>query len=249
MKQTPTPVLVTPRGVQVAAPPPPLQTGGGSMPQKSLAAQGQLVNLSIPAGTSIPLVIAGDNFYFIVSTAPASALIQVRPRGGNFNEYQQGTGLNLRATGATFDMLEVKNVSANPQVVSIWVGFGEYIDNRLILAGSQIQAVVNPTYPTPGTTTTINIPDLSGSSFTDINGKLWLAISRVSIEMTNFATGTDYILQGYNSAVNNGPGVLAVLARTSLIFGVSGNYSISNGGGATNLIVSEVYNAVPPTGL
>lgn len=222
-----------------------LNSGGGAQVALTTSQTGQNWQTSIPAGGTVPVPISGNNFYVTISTAPGANPLLFRVRDGVFNPFPQGTGLDLVPSKQTFDLLEIKNPTANPQTVQIWIGFGGYIDRRLILAGSTTQQIAFPTNPTAGGTASINFNDLSGAPFTDINGVGWLALNRVAIFATNFDAATDYIIQKQLSAINNGPGILGLLARTSLQLPVSGNYCIDNGGGVINVVASEIYNAIP----
>jgi|HubBroStandDraft_2_1064218.scaffolds.fasta_scaffold00568_22 hypothetical protein len=208
-----------------------------------------LINIAIAAGQTIPIPQAGNQFYFVVAQAPVvvQPFIQGATPGAAVT-YSQGTGMRS-APGSEFSNLNVTNPNANSTVISLFVGFDGFIDNRLIEVSSGVSQVAHPVLSVPASTTTVNIPDLSGGAFTDIDGNSWLAISRVSIQMTNFASATDYLLQAYGAATNSGPAILGCLARTSLILNVDGNYAVSNGGGLINMVVSEIYNAISPTGI
>lgn len=229
----------------VAAEVPRNATGQDSDGQSFASASSRQIAMSIAAGATLPFPGKSSYFYFDALSAGLEARVYKNGSPSLQNTYAQGTGLNFQP--GTFDTLEIFNPNAFAVVFSVRVGFGNFIDNRSILGGAANLPVANPTYPTPGTTTTINIPDLSGSAFADINGTIWLALNRISLEVTNFATSTDLILQKAGAAVNNGPGVIGILSRTSLLLNLAGNYAISNGGGATNCIVSEIYNAIPPS--
>lgn len=230
-----------PIGVVTATPAP---TNVGT--QQLASASSRQVAQLIAAGGTFPIVGKGSYFYFDTLSSAIQARPYVNGTPGLFNTYSQGTGLNLSDT--PFDQVELYNPNAFAVVYSIRVGFGDFIDNRVIIGGGTVQAVAYPTYPNPGgSEATIAINDLSGQSFADINGTLWLALNRIAIVATNYATATDYILQKSGALTNNGPGIVGILARTSLYLPVSGNYSVSNGGGVNNLTISETYNAIPPT--
>ena len=193
----------------------------------------------IPAGATISLAAPGNTFYLITATNN----LFVRPENGVFSEYAQGTGENCEF----FSRLEIENRSANNAVALIFVGWQNFIDNRLILASSSTPNVANPTYPTANASPTVNIPDLSGGSFNDLNGKKWLALNRVCILVFNLDAAANYLLQ--KASATNGSGVAAAncFPLTPLRFEFSGNYRITNGAGGANInaIVSEVYQAIP----
>lgn len=196
--------------------------------------------LVIPAGQVGAVPIAGTTFYVTVATAP----VDIRPLNGVFSRYVQGQGLKVQTVNA-FPALEVKNPNANAVVVQVFVGFDDMIDNRLILANTGQQLVANPTYPTASAAANIDILDLSGGPFTDINGEQWLALQREAIYVFNPDAGVTLLLQEFGSVVANGPAVAVIYPVTSLRYAAGGNYTINVGGGNINAIVSELYQAIP----
>jgi hypothetical protein len=193
----------------------------------------------IPAGQTISLNAPGTNFYVVTATANLS----IRPENGVFSTYSQGTGENCDR----FSYVEIRNDTAQSIVCLIFIGWENFIDNRLILNAATTPNVANPTYPLPNVSSTVNIPDLSGGSFTDINGKKWLATSRVCILVFNLDAGTTYLLQKADATTANGVAVGAIYPVTPIRFEFSGNYRITTGSGGANInaIVSEVYQAFP----
>lgn len=206
------------------------------------ARSSQQINNIVQAGQTIPVPCNGNQFYVLFS----SANIDIRPSGGVFNEYTQGTGLNLPDINA-FSLLEVKNNTNAAVVFALFVGFDGFIDNRLILANNLTPQVAYPTYPVASAATQINITDRSGQAFDDINGNHWYAIQRQAIMVFNPDTGVTLLLQKSGSAVSNGPAVGVIYPQTSLNFPIVGDYTISVGGGNVNAIVSEIYTSLPAT--
>lgn len=196
-------------------------------------------NTIIAAGDTLPIPAAGDYFYLTF----AGAALNIRPAGGNFNEYVQGTGLALK-NGNTFNQLEVQNTNAFPVVAQIFVGFDEFIDKRLILNQVQQPSVAYPTYPTANSATSVAIKDLSGTSFNDINGNSWIAISRAGIYISNLDGGVTLLLQHKGATGATGVAVLGIQPLTSIVYPCAGDYALNNGGGAINAIVSEIYSAI-----
>lgn len=196
----------------------------------------------VPAGGTLEVPAAGTQFYLIFSTAA----LNIRPSGGVFSPYQQGTGLQLVEANA-FNLIEVQNLNAGPVVFQLFIGFDQFIDNRLVLDQSLTPTVAYPTYPVASAGTAVAINDLSTLSFTDINGKKWFAIQRLSIIVCNPDTGVTLNLQKSAAATSNGPSIAVIYPQTSLNLPVSGNYSLSTGGGAINAIVSELYQAIAAT--
>lgn len=218
-----------------------VNTQGAALPDKKNRTS-LFINASIPANSTQTYAAPGTQFYVLA----ASAAINIRPAKGSFNSYNIGQGLNLDEINA-FSALEVQNPTANPIAVSIFVGFDSFIDNTLILNNATNPSVAFPTYPTANAAATININDLSGTGFTDINGKKWIAVNRVAILVFNTDSGATYLIQKSGSAVSNGPAIGAVFPLTAIRLDVSGNYTMATGGGNINVVVSEIYNAIPAT--
>jgi hypothetical protein len=194
--------------------------------------------MSIPAGQTQRAMLAGTQAYLVVATAP----VNMRPAGGDFSQYSQGTGI---AASNAFQNVEIQNFQTYPVVISLWVGWDSFIDNRLIIANPQSANIVFPTYPTPLTAAYCNIVDLSGGPFKDINGGQWLALGRVSILISNLTSGT-YLLSQYSpSGALLGPSV-GIIPPTPLPirYDIGGNYTV-NTGASLNMIISEVYNSIP----
>jgi hypothetical protein len=54
-------------------------------------------------------------------------------------------------------------------------------------------------------------------------------------------------LQLANATTSSGRAVAAIYPQTSLNLPVSGNYTMSVGGGNINVVASEIYSAIPAT--
>lgn len=222
-----------------------LNTQGAELPNVKNR-QSLFITNSIAAGAVVPFPISGTEFYVTVCTAP----INIRPNAGgssgSFNSYGQGTGLKVALENA-FDTIEIANPNAFPVTFQIFVGFDEYVDKRLYLASVLTPQVAFPTYPTAAAATGVNITDISGNAFTDINGGKWFAISRTSILISNIDAGVTLLVQKAGSVVANGPAIAFVPPLTAIELNVSGNYRLSVGGGNVNAIVSEIYTALAAT--
>ena len=201
---------------------------------------GRQVNLPIAAGKTVNINSAGNQFYLVVATAP----VNIRPDGGDFSLYQQGTG--SRSNQTAFKLLEIQNPNSVPVVISCWVGFDSFIDNRLIISNSLTPTVIYATQTAP-TATAIAINDLSASVFQDITGAYWIALQRVAFTIYNTDGGTTLYVQKPGAASSSGPAIGVVYPVTAIRFPVSGNYSLSVGGGVIPAIVSEEYIAIAYT--
>ena len=198
---------------------------------------GRIINLPLAAGAVTRITSRGTKAYLVIATAT----VNMRPDGGDFVAYSQGTGIHTREA---FSLVEIENPNAVAVVISIWVGFDDFIDNRLILANATLQNVTYPTQPLP-TATRINIPDLSGGFFVDINGGIWIALFRQAIIISNLDPATPLLLQKFTTATGNGPSVLNIPPGLPIAHNSSGSFAIYTGGATISAIVSEIYQAIP----
>jgi hypothetical protein len=201
-------------------------------------------NISIPAGETYLIPQNGTMFEFLVQTGAVAVRTRTNQFIGQFNTYPNGTG----EQNIEFEALEVKNLSATVTVaVSMFVGDSSFINRQLILAQGLTQQIIYPTAPKANVTATIDIVDLSGSPFTDLNSNQWIAINRVAILVFNLDTGATYLIQKAGTVTSNDNAGGAVYPLTSLNLPVNGNFRMATGGANINCIVSEIYQAVPQT--
>ena len=188
-------------------------------------------------------VTQSGNFFYVIAT---SAPVQIQPVRGGFtgavNTFGSGQG---QPVGNSFDTLTIKNPTLYSIVALIWVGYDSFINDQLLLQSSNYTPVVYPTYPTASAASIVNIPDLSGQPFFDINGKKWGALSRICILVFNVDSGTTINLQKAGSTSSSGVAVGVSFPLTPTRFDFSGDYCFNLGGAPINLIVSEIYNSIP----
>jgi hypothetical protein len=203
----------------------------------------QIISTAIAPGQNLTYAVSGSNFYLIASTAP----LAIRPRGGLYNNFTTGKGQVVDEANL-FNQLEVLNNTPNSVVFSLFVGFGGYIDNTLILNTSMRQAVY-PTAPVVSVGNIIKIPDLSGMPFVDINGNTMLALSRTGIYISNYDIASTYSLESLNPVQYSLPNsrVLAVAPQTDVVYPVAGDFRIWIPASTINAVVSEVYSAIAPS--
>jgi len=203
---------------------------------------GQIFNLPVPAGKSVQIDHDGSMAYLIVATAPVSMRGRTKTGTQAYSQYVQGQGFQ----DTEFTSVEILNNQTFSVVVSVWIGYSSFVDHTLIINNQSIAQVVNPTYPSPGSSpqTNVNILDLSGGTFYDINGGKWLALYRVMILISNLDGGVVLLVQK-SGGTGASPAILAVQPLTDRAIPVSGNYTLNNGGANLNCIVSEIYAAIP----
>jgi hypothetical protein len=215
----------------------------GSPELKGVSRTAQIISTAIPAGQTLTYAVSGNNFYLIAATAP----LAIRPAGGAFNHFTSGKGMVVDDQNL-FNKLEVFNDSPYSVVFSLFVGFGGYIDNTLIL-NTQMKQVVYPTAPLTSVGNLINIPDLTGQAFTDINGNPMLALSRTGIYVSNYDIASTYsleALQPVQTLVANARAV-AVAPGSDIVYPAAGNFRIWIPASTINAVVSEIYSAIAPT--
>ena len=208
----------------------------------SLQKVGQVTNLSVPANTSVQINQDGTNAYIVVCS---SGTIQMRARTKTSAQAYSTYGAGQGFKDTEFSSVELFNPSSVPVAVSVWVGRASFDDHRLILANQSTPSVAFPTNPTPSATS-VNIVDLSGGPFTDINGNNWLALYRIMILISNLDSGAVLLVQK-TGGTGSSPAILAVQPLTDRAIPLSGNFTLNNGGAAVNAIVSEIYAAIPQT--
>jgi len=215
----------------------------GAPETKGVSRTAQIISSAIPAGQTLTYPVSGNNFYLIVSTAT----IAIRPRGGVFNNYTSGKG-QLMDEQNLFNLLEVQNNTPYSVVFSLFVGFGGYIDNTLIL-NTQIAQVAYATSPAVSLSNIINIPDLSGQAFTDINGNPMLAVSRSGLYISNYDLASTYSLEAMLPVQNlvANKRLLAIAHGTDIVYPASGDFRIWIPTSTINAVVSEIYSAIAPS--
>ena len=200
---------------------------------------GQINNLPVKAGASLQVNQNGTNAYLVIATGAVNMRGRTQRSAQAYSLFYQGTGIK----DTEFSSIEVQNPNAFDVVISLWVGHAAFDDKRLILNQTATPNVAFSTNPTIAATN-VNIVDKSGGGFTDINGNKWLALYRVLILISNLDAGVVLLVQK-TGGTGASAAILAVQPLTDRAIPVSGNYTLNNGGGVVNAIVSEIYAAIP----
>lgn len=208
----------------------------GVVPAVSGGRSSQILNLIVPALKPIQLFQAGQQFYLVLATGT----VKIKPNNGSENTYTQGKGQIVPADNQ-FSSLQLYNPNAFDIIVSIFVGFGDYIDNTVILFNPQVASVIYPTFPVLGAANNVTITDRSGSAFVDPNGNSWLALKREKIYVTNYDLALTYGIKNISGSNT----VLGVLPQTNVVLEFDGNYKISDAA-VLQIVVSETYMAIVP---
>jgi hypothetical protein len=201
---------------------------------------GRLVTIPLGANETQRITARGTVAYFAIATAP----VEMKCDNADYSLYYQGTGIE---SVNAFNILTLLNPNNFPIAVAVWVGFDGYIDRRLILNTAAQPNVIHPVLIAPGFAGAVPIPDLSGTTFTDINNKGWIAISRLQILVSNIDPTNLILLQAFGNSVWNTGAVFAVQPLTEIGLNVQGDYYLLQNGGTVNALVSEVYSAVAYT--
>jgi len=195
----------------------------------------QIVTTIVPAGKTFPLYQAGNNFYLIVATG----VVIIKPNNGSQNEYVQGTGLIVDDLNI-FASIQITNNTPQDIVLRIFVGFGNYIDNRLIVYDPSVLQSPHSVLSTLPGGNVVLIPDLSNTAMTGPNGEKFLALNRIALYVSNNDTGVTYNVQNASGSLN----LVSVFPLTAIVYPVSGDLSIRVPSGGINAIISEVYNVI-----
>ncbi len=225
-------------GFVQATPPPP-----GVGPQQVISGTSRQISSTIAAGAVLAFPGLGSEFYFDFLSASVLARPYVNGTPGAANSYTQGTGLNIDPLqiGSVYNVVELTNPNSFPVVFSLRLGFTGFIDRRLVQQTTQANPVTYATYGAPNTLASVAVPDLTNSTFADLNGGLWIATSRIAIRISNLSLSP---LPIYNSA-----GTLVVdevMSSSSYYLPSSGNFLVKVAAGNINGTISELYNAILP---
>lgn len=196
----------------------------------------QIVTTIVEAGKVLQVFQAGQQFYLVLATGE----VKIKPNNGAENSYTQGKGLVVDAENQ-FRQLQVTNPNSFNVVIQLFVGFGDYIDNTVILYNPQFTNAVYGTMSTIASTNNLAIPDKSGTAFDDINGVSWIAIARVSLYVTNYDLAKTYDLKNNASTKT----ILGILPATNVTLPFGGDLRISDAA-VLQLIVSETYLSIRP---
>lgn len=195
---------------------------------------------SIAGGATYVLPQNGTTYELILATGRISIRTSSAKFSGQYNQVPVG----IQAQQLAFTKLELKNLENYSVNFQILVSDGNFRNNQVILGSASNPDVTNPTYPTPDIATVLNIPDLTGQKFTDINGNKWLAIYRKAIIISNYDTGVTLRLQKAGATLSTDPSVLICPPALPVQHLSSGSFSISNGGSNVNATVSEIYSSI-----
>lgn len=177
---------------------------------------------SIPANSTVPISQYGQSFYFIAATAP----LEVKTDVTAFKPYRKGTGEEF-TDEMRFQRLEVKNSNAFNVTISIWVGFGKYLDNRFEVLDSYTGI---RTANAPGT--------IAAGATLALNGSpTGTQIQRKALVVSNIDTAAILQVLDLNNAL-----CCAIFPQTSITLPISGEVRIKNPTGVIAAVyVSEIW--------
>lgn len=192
-----------------------------SLSKESYTRSSLVHSATIPANSSRFISMYGDRFYLLQCTAP----IEIKTEATGFKPYRKGTGEQF-PEDLRFERLEVKNDNSYAVEIKIWVGFGEYIDQRfeIVDAYSEIRSD-NVTTIAAGATLTYDGEPASGE------------IQRKAFVLTNLDPNSrlDVLDKNDNLAV-------ACFAEQSITLPVCGEIKVKNPSGADiTFYVGEIY--------
>lgn len=168
----------------------------------------------------------GESFYVIAATAPFEAKTELTA----YKPYRAGTGEKFPEE-LRFKRLEFRNPNAFDITVMVWVGFGKYIDNRLLVIEGFTEVVARAGTTIPAyNNNPANIIWLDGAP----NGN---RVQRKAVIVSNPDSQSD--LQVVDEAGNI---VATVFYRSSCNLPIAGKVGIRNvNGSAVTASVSEIW--------
>lgn len=174
------------------------------------------MTVTVPGGTETePGIYAvdvwGEAFYLVGASAPIRMATDVSAA----KEYRKGTGEQF-PPGLTFRRLQAENRGPDPIRITVWAGFGSYIDNRV--------DVIETFTESRGRSDTI-IPGNSGALFSGIpQGR---QTQRKSLVITNLDPQTVLRVKGEDDNY-----ICAVFPQTTIMLPISGRVLVENPTGA-----------------
>jgi hypothetical protein len=180
-----------------------------------------VITVTIPANGVLPYPVYGESFYFLGATAP----IEAKTDKTSYKPYRKGTGENFPAE-LRFTRLEIKNDNAFAVQVTLWAGFGQYIDNRFEIVDTftSIQGWVS---------SQIN----AGASAIFTGAPVGSQIQRKAIVVSNIDANNTLVIRDKNNNF-----CCAVFPNTSITLPISGEVRVFNPTGANiQCYVSEVW--------
>lgn len=179
----------------------------GSKDREAYTRSSVYVKQTIPAGQTIHVSAYGETFYFIGLTAPVNVKTDITAA----KPYRQGTGERFPSE-LRFKSFDIENPNSSPVTLTMWVGFGEYIDHRTALIDGYTQAVGSAFSTVPAVTARVFNGVPSGTQ-----------LHRKQIVVTNLDLANALLVRDQTQAV-----ICAVLPNTSLTLPISGYVEIYN---------------------
>jgi len=196
--------------------PPPPDLANEAFSRSSL-----VFTMPIAAGAMVSMPVYGDAFYLIGCTAP----VEIRTDQTSEKPYRKGTGERFPAA-LRFGRLEIRNPNSNPVLVTLWAGFGEYIDNRF-------EVVDGYTVARGWTGTQIN----AGATVTFTGAGTGNQIQRKAFVITNLDPNNNLLIR--DAAGNT---LCAVFKETSITLPIAGPVQVHNATGAPiSCAIGEIF--------
>ncbi len=188
--------------------------GAGQTPKTSAQ-----FTTTLAAGGVQNVPIAGQIFYVIDTTAQ----LTIRTSNGGRELYDVGTG-KVCDPSETFDWIEVANNNAVPVTLTIFIGFGDYIDNRLNVVRyrpASLQPIIDDLTDSIAATSAASIAANStvmfaGTPPAGYAQRRWIIIS-------NLDPNSELFLQD-----SNGHNISAIEPKSSQILFTSGSITVAN---------------------
>lgn len=172
--------------------------------------------------------IPGQGTAFYITDSDNLGFLEIQTDTTSFEKYQIGTGKKFEDT---FDSITVKNPTVDVVTVTIWVGFGDYVDRRtniLLNRLASILPIIEPNTEALEAATTPTANQLDAGDTLALPGTPGAGqLRRKAILVTNLDANLNLeILDG------NGDKILTVFPRTNITLPISEACSVHNANGS-----------------
>jgi len=197
-----------------------------------------IINLAAAGATQSIQQIPGLGIRFYVVESNGTADIGIKTNKGIQEKFSVGTGKSF-PDEEFFSSLELENFESSTVQITLFVGFGDFLDNRTTIVGNRLTSILPVIEPETrllanAATTLANNASISLSGAAPSTAYL----RRKAIMISNLDSAARLQLLDHVGTVV----ALEVFAATSVIVPVSGACTVKNvSGGAVALAVSEIW--------